>query len=184
MIFPRLRPLLFVALSALAVVTSGCDTSKPQKEPPPSEEPLGPIADRHPPPPGAGESWNTAGIEWFTYAAGLEEAKAKRKPIVLVFFTTWCPHCKNYSRVFDDPRVAERAKDFVMVRVDADQDSDLAKRFSKDGGYIPRTFFLSPDGTPDYDIHAPRPQYAYFFDEKNPASLLAGMEEASRKLRN
>ena len=131
-----------------------------------------------------GEEWNPKAIEWLGFDDGLEKAKKLKKPICLVLFATWCQHCRNYSKVFNDPRLVLRAKDFVMVRVDADQDSDLAKRFSKDGGYIPRTFFLSPDGTPDYDIHAPRPQYAYFFDEKNPASLLAGMEEATRKLRN
>ncbi|MFO0589299.1 MAG: thioredoxin family protein [Polyangiaceae bacterium] len=170
------------ALSALSV--AGCNTSGPPPQKDVSTAPLGPLADRHAPPPGAGESWNNDKIEWFTYDGGLEEAKATRKPILLVFFTTWCPHCKNFSKVFEDPQITARAKDFVMVRVDADQDSDLAKRFSKDGGYIPRTFFLSPDGTPDYDIHAPRPQYTYFYDERNPASLLAGMDEASKKLRN
>lgn len=179
----RLVAALATALVALPI--AGCSTSTPQKDT--SNEtlaPLGPIADRHAPPPGPGESWNTAKIEWFTYDAGLEEAKATKKPMLLVFFTTWCPHCKNYSKVFEDARITERAKDFVMVRVDADQESDLAKRFSKDGGYIPRTFFLSSDGTPDFEIHAARPTYAYFYDERNPSSLLAGMEEAARKLRN
>ena len=85
--------------------------------------------------------------------------------------------------MFDDPRIAERAKDFVMIRLDADQESDIAKKFAKDGGYIPRTFFLAPDGTPDFDIHAPRPKYAYFYDERNPGSLLAGMTTALQKLR-
>jgi thiol:disulfide interchange protein len=184
---PRLsdarRFLVALAASLFALTVVACDTSTPQKDPPVTG-PIGPLADRHAPPPNPGESWNTDKIEWFTYDAGVEEAKASHKPIVLVFFTTWCPHCKNYSHVFDDPKVAERAKDFVMVRVDADQDSDLAKRFSRDGGYIPRTFFLSPDGTPDFDIKTPRPQYAYFYDERNPGSLLAGMDEAARKLRN
>jgi len=35
----------------------------------------------------------------------------------------------------------------------------------------------------DPDIHAPRPQFKYFYDEKAPSSVLAGMEEASKKLR-
>ncbi|MCC6968763.1 MAG: thioredoxin family protein [Phycisphaerales bacterium] len=184
--FAPARSLLAALVAGLfALPLAACDKSAPQKDTSTSpQEPVGPLADRHAPPPGAGESWNAAKIEWFTYDGGLEEAKATKKPICLVFFTTWCPHCKNYSRVFEDPKVTERAKDFVMVRVDADQESDLAKRFSKDGGYIPRTFFLSSDGTPDFEIHAARPQYAYFYDERNPGSILAGMEEAARKLRN
>jgi uncharacterized protein YyaL (SSP411 family) len=129
------------------------------------------------------ETWNAAQIDWLSYDAGLARAKAENKPVCLVFFTTWCPHCKNYSRVFDDPRVVERAKQLVMVRIDADQDPDLAQKFAKDGGYIPRTFFLAPDGAPDFDIHAPRAKYAYFYHEHDPAQLLAGMEEALKKLR-
>jgi thiol:disulfide interchange protein len=166
-------------LIATALLGAACSEDKPlpQKE-------LGPVAPARvePPAPAAGESWNTAQIEWYDYKSGVARAKAENKPICLVFYTTWCPHCKNYSRVFDDPKVAERAKDFVMIRVDADHDSDLAQRFAKDGGYIPRTFFLAPDGTPDYEVHAPRPKYAYFYDENNPASILGGMAEAKRRL--
>ena len=43
--------------------------------------------------------------------------------------------------------------------------------------------FLSSDGALDADIHASREQFKYFYDEKAPASVLAGMEEASKKLR-
>jgi thiol-disulfide isomerase/thioredoxin len=166
---------------AVAMGLAGCD-DPPRKEEVTSG--LGPLAPQRvePPPPGPGESWNTAQIEWYDYTSGLARAKLDSKPICLVFYTTWCPHCKNYSRVFDDPRVAEQARGFVMIRVDADKDSDVAKAFSKDGGYIPRTFFLAPDGTPDFDVHTPRPKYAYFYDERDPASILGGMAEARRKL--
>jgi|HubBroStandDraft_6_1064221.scaffolds.fasta_scaffold736614_1 thiol:disulfide interchange protein len=128
-----------------------------------------------------GEGWNAAQIDWQSYDAGLARARAERKPILLVFYTGWCPHCKNYSRVFDDPRVVERARDFVMIRANADEQSDLAQKFTTDGGYVPRTYFLSPDGVLARDIHAPRPKFQYFYDENNPAGLLAGMETA-RKL--
>lgn len=168
-------------MASAASLAAACSVEPaPQKEEPST---LGPIAPARvaPPPPGPGESWNTAQIEWYDYASGLARAKAENKPIMLVFYTTWCPHCKNYSHVFDDATVAERAKDFVMIRVDADQDSDLSQKLSKDGGYIPRTFFLGPDGTPDYEVSTHRPKYAYFYDERNPAAILGGMAEAKRR---
>jgi Thioredoxin-like len=130
----------------------------------------------------AGETWNAEHIDWQGYEAGLARAKAEHKPLCLVLYTDWCPHCRNYSHVFDDPRVVERAKSFVMVRANADKESELAGRFAKDGGYVPRTFFIGPDGTLDPDIHAQRPKFLYFFDERDPSSLLGGMEEALRKL--
>jgi thiol-disulfide isomerase/thioredoxin len=130
--------------------------------------------------PSAGEGWNAQHIDWQGYEAGLARAKAENKPICLVFYTSWCPHCRNYSHVFDDPKVVERAKRFVMVRANADSEPALASKFAKDGGYIPRTFFLAPDGTLEADIHAPRPKFLYFYDEHDPAPLLAAMDTAQR----
>ena len=78
--------------------------------------------------------------------------------------------------------MVEKAKKFVMVRLDQDKDKERAKEYAPDGGYIPRTLFLAPDGTLDKDIHAPRPQYQYFYDEKDPASVLGGMDAALAKL--
>lgn len=132
--------------------------------------------------PASAETWNAAQIDWQPYEAGLARAKAQNKPVCLVFYTGWCPHCRAYSHVFDDPKVVARAKDFVMIRANADDQADLAGQYSKDGGYVPRTFFLAPDGTLDPEIHAPRPKFLYFFDEHNPSALLAGMEAALHKL--
>jgi thiol:disulfide interchange protein len=180
--FARWLSPCWAALVLLAATGCNSGPAAATKEEPASD--LGPVAPARvePPAPAAGESWNTAQIEWFDHASGLARAKAENKPICLVLYTTWCPHCKNYSRVFDDARVVEQAKSFVMIRVDADKEGDLAQKYAKDGGYIPRTYFLAPDGTPDFDVHAPRPKYAYFYDERDPSSLLGGMAEAKRRL--
>ncbi len=131
---------------------------------------------------GGAEDWNDANIRWVSYEKGLEEAKTSGKPLCLIFYTTWCPHCANYAKVFADPRVVEKSKQFVMVRVDADKERVLSEKYKPDGAYIPRTFFLAPDGRLDETITAGRPQYKYFYDEHNPAGILAGMEAALAKL--
>jgi len=127
--------------------------------------------------------WNDAQIQWRGYDDALAVAKKEHKPICLIVFTEWCPHCANYSKVFADPTVVERAKRFVMVHVDSDKDSDVAKQFALDGGYIPRTFFLASDGKVDPSIQAPRDRYRYFYDERAPSSVLAGMDAALAKLK-
>jgi thiol-disulfide isomerase/thioredoxin len=127
------------------------------------------------------EGWNDAQITWHPYEAGLAKAKAEGKPVCLVFFTTWCPHCKNYSHVFEDPRVVERARDFVMIRLDGDKAREISAKYQPDGGYVPRTYFLSRDGMLDKDIHAPRPRFQFFYDERDPGSLLSGMQAALAK---
>ena len=127
--------------------------------------------------------WNDGQVAWKDYEGGLAAAKKEKKPVCLVFYTEWCPHCGNFSHVFHDPKVVERSKELVMVRLDKDKNAELSKQYAPDGEYIPRTFFLGPDGKLASDIHAPREKYLYFYDEKDPASVLAGMDEALKKLK-
>ncbi|MCC6645711.1 MAG: thioredoxin family protein [Polyangiaceae bacterium] len=133
------------------------------------------------PAPVVGETWGGAAIAWRTPAEGLAEAQRTGKPVMLVLFTTWCPHCKNYSRVFEDARVAEASKGLVMVRADADKDEATSSKYQPDGGYIPRTFFLKPDGA-NSGIKASDGRYGYFYDERDPAPLLAAMARAKREI--
>ncbi len=128
------------------------------------------------------ENWNDANIKWMSYDNGLAAAKKDHKPICLVFFTTWCPHCKNYASVFSDPQVVKKAQSFVMIRLDKDKNAEISKKYAPDGEYIPRTYFLSSDGTLDPSLSETRDQFKYFYNEKDPASLLAGMDRALKKL--
>jgi protein-disulfide reductase (glutathione) len=180
-----------------ALAASSCNTSP--GEVPPHRTPDPPLDTSPAPPPatttsakapsGAAaqpttgrESWNSGEVDWQPFDTGLRRAREQNKPVCLVLYTEWCPHCRNYSRVFDDPRIVERARDFVMVRVDADAHGEIASKYAPDGGYIPRTFFLGPDGEIDTTLRLPRPRYRYFYDERDPSSLLVAMEAAHHKL--
>jgi glutaredoxin len=131
----------------------------------------------------AGGDWNDGNIAWKSYDDGLAAAKKDKKPVCLIFYTEWCPHCTNYSRVFHDPKVVEKSKQFVMIRLDKDKNGEISKKYAPDGEYIPRTYFLSPDGTLDPEIHAPRPEYKYFYDEAQPGGVLGGMDAALKKFK-
>jgi thiol:disulfide interchange protein len=130
----------------------------------------------------ASQDWNDAQIKWTGYETGLADAKKSGKPICLIFYTTWCPHCTTYSTLFNDPRVVEKSKSFVMIRLDKDQNAELSKKYAPDGEYIPRTYFLDAKGELDDSLTENRPQYKYFYDTQNPASLLAGMDRALGKI--
>ncbi len=130
----------------------------------------------------AGGDWNDGKVQWQPYEQGLAAAKKDKKPVLLVFFTEWCPHCTNYSKLFHGDKVIEKSKSFVMIRLDKDKNDAISKKFAPDGEYIPRTYFLSSDGTLDPALTAPRTEYKYFYDEKDPAPLLASMDAALKKL--
>jgi len=124
------------------------------------------------------EGWNDAQIDWLPYEEGLARARSEGRPVLLVMHADWCVHCRNYSHVFEDPRIVERARELVMIRIDVDDEPDAASRYTLDGGYVPRTYFLGPDGTTRTDVDARRARFRYFYDESDPASLLAAMETA------
>jgi len=130
--------------------------------------------------PAAAHDWNDGKVDWKSLDDGLALAKKEGKPVCLIVYTEWCPHCANYSKVFHDDKVVEKSKQFVMVHLDSDKNKEIASKYMPDGGYIPRTMFLKPDGTIATDVHAPRDQYKYFYDEKDPASVLAGMDAATK----
>ncbi|MFT4569573.1 MAG: thiol-disulfide isomerase/thioredoxin [Hyphomicrobiaceae bacterium] len=131
----------------------------------------------------AGGDWNDKGIAWKTYEDGLVEAKQASKPVLLVIYTEWCPHCTRFSEIFHDTKVVEKSKEFVMIHVERDANKAISAKHAPDGEYIPRTYFLEPDGTLK-DIHEDRPNYLYFYDTSSPDSLLRSMEKASPTIGN
>ncbi len=124
--------------------------------------------------------WNSR-IAWLSMDDAFAVAKRDGKPIVLIFYTEWCPHCRNYAKLFHDPSVVDASESFVMVRVDEDAAPHLGVKWKPDGGYVPRTFFLSPEGHMDVDLVGPNPKFKHFLSENSPEKLVALMSKARRK---
>jgi len=169
-----MRVLSVCAWALVASSAASCALEEPRQGPP---RPAPTASAPAPAAAAAGQAWGGAAIAWKGASDGLAAVKESGRRALVVVTADWCGHCKNYARVFSDPRVVEQAKSFVMIRVDNDRDP-LASRFSVDGGYVPRTFFLRPDGSIDSEIHAARAQYRYFYDEHDPGPLLAAMTRA------
>jgi hypothetical protein len=114
--------------------------------------------------------------------AGLAAAKKDQKPGPRLLHGM-VPAQLNYSKEFHDEKVVAQSKKFVMIRLDKDKNAEISKKYAPDGEYIPRTYFLSSDGTLDATLTAPRSEYKYFYDERDPAQLLTSMDAALKKLK-
>lgn len=133
--------------------------------------------------PKGGDTWGGTAIAWREPDAAFAAAARENKPIMLVLFTTWCPHCKRFGALLSDARIAAASKSFVMVHVNSDDNQALAQKYAPDGMYIPRTVFLKPDGTLVSDIRAKDDgRFQYFYDESDASPLLAAMDRAKREI--
>ncbi|MBW2712476.1 MAG: thioredoxin family protein [Deltaproteobacteria bacterium] len=125
------------------------------------------------------EGWNNEQIQWLAMDEGLAVAKESNTPVLLVVYTDWCPHCKNYSQVFYDPTVVKAAHNFVMIRINQDNQPDKAAAYSPDGSYIPRTLILRPDGSINSSHIGPNPNFQHFIDEYQAQGVLDMMQSTS-----
>ena len=87
-----------------------------------------------------------AEIPWSTNIEdALQRAAANGQPVLMEFTADWCKYCKKMEKnTFTDVDVVQRiSRDFVAVKVDADQNKDLVKDLGIKG--LPAILIVSPD---------------------------------------
>uniref|UniRef100_A0A914RNC5 Thioredoxin domain-containing protein n=1 Tax=Parascaris equorum TaxID=6256 RepID=A0A914RNC5_PAREQ len=100
-------------------------------------------------------------IEWVKWSEAKEQAKTLKKPIFLLIHKSWCGACQAIARCYINARLfqliaalkstfrsstdrdefVKLSKKFVMVNTEDDEEPN-DERYSPDGQYIPRIFFL------------------------------------------
>jgi thiol:disulfide interchange protein DsbD len=98
-----------------------------------------------------------APIQWASYSpSAIEAAKADGKPVIIDFYADWCAPCRELDEItFQDPRVAERFKQFVAVKADMTRGNDPkvnALREQYDVTGVPTIVFIGPDGQERRDL--------------------------------
>ena len=74
------------------------------------------------------------------------EAAAAGKPVLVYFTATWCGPCQSMKRqTWADPRVEAALGRVIPVKIDVDEQPNVARDFNVDG--IPRLQLVRPDGS-------------------------------------
>lgn len=75
----------------------------------------------------------------------MSDAKASNKMLLVDFTATWCGPCQMYIRdVFPTEAFKNAAKDYILVSIDIDQQSSLAKKYEVNA--VPDIRIFSPKG--------------------------------------
>jgi len=66
-----------------------------------------------------------------------------------------------------------------MIKLDQTAKPAALANFAQHGGYVPRFFFLKPDGSLNEALNSGHPRFPYFFASQNVGRLKAVMKTAA-----
>ncbi|XP_020899281.1 uncharacterized protein LOC110237993 [Exaiptasia diaphana] len=128
-------------------------------------------------------------INWVAYKDGLQQAEESKKSLLLLIHKSWCGACKALKpKLRESEKFAELSKKFVMVNVE-DKEEPSGSQFVVDGEYVPRIFFMNPEGRvieKYWNEGTEYPHTKYYYskaDELTKAMerVLKGTEEETKK---
>jgi protein-disulfide reductase (glutathione) len=122
-------------------------------------------------------------ISWQSYESALDAAKTSGKPTMVVFTKTWCGACKNLKSdlILNEENFRPVSEKFQMVSIEEDNETPTdGKNFNPDGGYIPRVFFLDPQGNIDDTMVGGNANYKHYFASTD--ALIKAMNQFADKI--
>lgn len=85
-------------------------------------------------------------INWYSYEEGIQKAKEQGKPVFIDFWAEWCAPCQDMEQnVYPDEDVIQKSSNFINIKVNVDQNRDLAVN-EYDVSSIPTLVFLDSEG--------------------------------------
>ncbi|KVV15231.1 thioredoxin family protein [Flavobacterium sp. TAB 87] len=115
---------------------------------------------------GAQNEWKHSEI---TYTDALIQSKKENKPIFIMLYATWCPHCNVMkSTVFSDPKVMDFLdKNYISVWKDIEKEEGrkLKEQYQTKG--LPAFIFIDSDETVLYSIKGEIKTDFFMYEAKN-----------------
>lgn len=97
---------------------------------------------------------NAINFDESSYEKIIKRSKAEKKPIFLMIYASWCPHCNKMKKeVFTDKRVVDfLSSNFILAQQDGDSDSGkiLKEKFKVKS--LPTFIYLDENGTELYKL--------------------------------
>ena len=126
------------------------------------------------------DKWNSTAIDWLTIQSAFKAAEESDKKIMLVLHSEGCGACDEYSVLFRDSLVAEASEDLLMVLMDDGVNEEISEKYSIDGSYVPRTYFLNSDGSVmDIQVGKEGDRFQYYYGSRGAPLLAEIMLKAS-----
>ena len=86
-------------------------------------------------------------VNWVDYSSALSDSS---RPTMIILHKSWCAACKNLKpKLAENLDFEELSQKFSMVNAGEDNELHNNVDLSVDGSYIPRIFFLDPQGFPE-----------------------------------
>lgn len=121
------------------------------------------------------------GIKWVPFDQALTRAKAENKAVCVVVYADWCPKCRSLAPRFAEQPILKASDDVIMVLQNSDErPAWLKQKFGDLGNYVPRVFFLKPDGSVSTDVNSGNARFPYFYRASEAAKLAGSIARAAK----
>ena len=114
-------------------------------------------------------------VNWVDYSSALSDSS---RPTMIILHKSWCAACKNLKpKLAKNLDFEELSQKFSMVNAGEDNELHNNADLSVDGSYIPRIFFLDPQGQVLDQVYnfKGNPSYKYFYF--NVETVLSSMRQ-------
>ncbi len=106
------------------------------------------------------------------------KAAETKAPMLILVYANWCTQCDALAAAMAKPEFVAATKPFVMVLTNHDDPSQGTHHYTPKLGYVPRLFFMKPDGEFWAELTSGNTRYPYYYQPTGLDVLLKNMKKS------